>query len=509
MLQTREFELRANTATEDRTVTGIAVPFNDPVDVGGYKEMIAPNAIMPRDNIKLFYGHEEPIGRIVESKDTEAGWSITAKISETSRGNEVYTLLKDGVLDRFSIGFMPMEENEDENGTIVRTKIDVREVSIVPIPAYEGAKVEEVRNSQEVAQELAPAINKEIDVDNVAIEEMRESVEALERKVSTLSVVEAAPKLDTRSAGDIVKALASGDEATKREYELVTRAYTGGTSADAIVKPAWVGDLTKIVKEGQPLSALFAGGNLPSKGMSIEFAQLKSNTMTVTEVAEGDDLPFGKVQVETKTAPVKLYGGYTQLTRTEIERSETNILNVAIEAQAVEASMRIGAVLRSFYGTVHAAQVTADNVVEIPSTGVSYKDWLKATLRAAAKFSTLGRSLDALVVGMDAYEAFLDFEDSEGRPVVGINGSGVNTVGSLNITGLSGKFIDVPIVLDPALVAGKEAFVNASAIRLYTSPVVSLQDENILNLTKDFSVHTYAAVADEIPAGIVPVVEAA
>ena len=34
---------------------------------------------------------------------------------------------------------------------------------------------------------------------------------------------------------------------------------------------------------------------------------------------------------------------------------------------------------------------------------------------------------------------------------------------------------------------------------------MSLQDENVLNLSKDFSVYRYGAVADEIPAGVVPV----
>ena len=488
---TRQFELRAETATEDRIVRGIAVPFNDPVDVGGYKEMIAPNAVMPRDNIKLFYGHDEPIGRVIDSKDTDAGWSITAKISETSRGNEVYTLLKDGVLDRFSIGFMPMEENEDKNGTIVRTKIDVREVSIVPIPAYEGAKVEEVRN----AQDVAPIENKEIDVDNVAIEEMRESVEALERKVSTLSIVEAAPVVDTRSAGTVLKAIVAGEE----------RAYTGGTSADAIVKNAWVGDLTRLVEGASVLRGVFGSASLPNEGNFIEYGQLKTDTSAFAkQAAEGDDLTFGKIQVETKSAPVYTYGGYTQLTLQEIQRSATNILDFHLRAQAIKVGQVLNGVVRADYKALHAAQLVALNMVDV-SAAALYNGWLDAIIEAAVKFDALGLPINALVADKATFKTLAKLQGADGRPVMLVAGNGSNNVGSIDVKGLGGNIANVKVVLDAGLAANESAFVNSNAIRFYTSPIVRLQDENIINLSKDFSVYTYAAVADEMPSAVVPV----
>jgi len=488
---TRQFELRAAVDTEERLVRGLAVPFNDAVDVGGYKEMIAPGAVQARDNIKLFYGHSEPIGKVVESKDTDEGWSITAKISETSRGNEVYTLLKDGVLDRFSIGFMPIEENEDKNGTIVRTKIDVREVSIVPIPAYEGAKVEEVRN----AQEDAPTINKEIDVDNVAIEEMRESVEALERKVSTLSVVEAAPVMDTRSAGTVLKAIANGEE----------RAYTGGTSSDAIMKSAWVGDLTRIVEQASVLRGVFSSASLPSEGNFIEYGQLKTDTSAFAkQAAEGDDLTFGKIQVETKSAPVYTYGGYTQLTLQEIQRSATNILDFHLRAQAIKVGQVLNGVVRADYKALHAAQLVALNKVDV-SAAALYNGWLDAIIEAAVKFDALGLPMDALVADKATFKTLAKLQGADGRPVMLVSGAGNNNVGNIDVKGLGGDIANVKVVLDAGLAANESAFVNSNAIRFYTSPVVRLQDENIINLSKNFSVYTFAAIADEIPTAVVPV----
>ena len=78
--------------------------------------------------------------------------------------------------------------------------------------------------------------------------------------------------------------------------------------------------------------------------------------------------------------------------------------------------------------------------------------------------------------------------------------------GSINITGLGGSFASVAVVVDPSLTSSDVAFVNRNAIRMFNSPVVRLQDENIINLSKDFSVYMYSAIAVELPAGIVPVV---
>jgi uncharacterized protein len=69
-IETRSFEARAD--LEERTITGLAVPYNELADIGGaYQERFVPGAIDSVADVKLFYGHEEPIGKIVEGRDTE------------------------------------------------------------------------------------------------------------------------------------------------------------------------------------------------------------------------------------------------------------------------------------------------------------------------------------------------------------------------------------------------------------------------------------------------------
>lgn len=495
-LETRSFEVRLEDA-EAREVSGIAVPWDDEISVGGFRERFDRGSVNPAENVLLLYGHSEPIGRIVEHSDTDAGHEIRAVISKTPRGDEVYTLLRDGVLTKFSVGFRPVEDRE-EDGVVVRTAVDLREVSVVPFPAYSGAAVTDVRSDSAAN----PDNNERSDMTdtNVAaeVDEIRGSIEELSREVRSLATVnDETPVADTRSAGEILKGIVSGDETAIRAYE-------GGTTANAPLKAGWVGDLTRIFDASSGvLSDIFAQGTLPAQGMSIEYAELLTNTMTVSEqLAEGDDLPQGQVTLTTKTAPVKTYGGGTSLSLQTIQRSNLPVLNRSLEALAQAAGVRKKLEMRAAFNALTAARVTAGDVVDIAAAPTAY-DWADAVIDGAINLESKGGVIDALVVSVDVFKALIRLE-TNGHRVFRIDGA-ERTIGELDLTGLVGDIAGVKVVADTSAAAGSAAFVNTRAVRQYDSALVSLQDENILNLSKDFSVYRYGAVAAEIPGFVVPV----
>jgi len=492
-LERREFAIR-EVDTEAREVAGIAVPYGQ-VSNG---EMFAPDSVDAAENVMLFWRHEDPIGKIVEHKHTEAGWEIRAKISATPRGDEAYTLVQDGVIDKFSVGFYPTDSVLEKDGTVVITRADVREVSLVPIPWYDGAQLTEVRESAPPTQEETNMSETDV-VASQDLAEVREAVEMLQREVALVSVREPeAPRIDTRSAGEIVKAIASGDETA-------IRAYTGATSGDSVVLDAWVGDLTRIVEEAAPMLSVFARGTLPASGLNIEYAKLDTTTGTIGEqAAEGDDLDYLEVVIDTATAPVKTYGGYSQLTRQAIERSSINYLDHVLRFQAVQAGKALNGAVRAEYQAEHADQITAGNTVTLG--GATYGDWLEALVDAADKFNVLGLPMSALVLDKATFVDLAKVQGSDGRPVLLVDGAGVNNIGTLNPIGLSGALAGLRVVCDTGLSADESAFVNSSALRLYASSVARLQDENIINLSKDYSVYMYASIAHETPAAIVPIV---
>lgn len=500
----REFEARDATAnTELREVSGIGVPYGEVAQIGDLREVFEPGSV-DAEGALLFWRHAEVIGKVIADEESPEGWKPRARISETSLGNDAMTLLRDGVIGSFSIGFEDIESTFDpDTNTVTRHKVKVREVSLVPIPAYAGAAITEVREA------VSTTPNKETNTMETttpdAVAEVRDAVTDLERRFDNFSVqTREEDAVDTRSAAQILKAIVSGDEATAREYdEIQARAYTGGTSVDGIQHPAWVGDLTRIVDRADRLGPLFQSKALPAKGNKIEFAELDVNTLTVgVQANEGDDLPTGNVSVKTRTADVVTVGGHTALSRQQIERTETNVLDLHLRALAIAAGKNHADRFRAFY----EAQVTAQaaSAIEV-ADAAAYEAWLAAIVDASDRYADLGLTLDALVADKATFLSLVDLKATDGRPLMTVSGTGSNVVGSLSVQGLRADLAGVPVVYAPNLGAGKSAFVNSDALAAYKSPLVSLSDENIVNLTREFSVYRYEAFAAEIPAGIVPV----
>lgn len=501
----REFEVRA-VNEEERAIEGRAVPYGDVIDLGSYKERIEPGAFGEiDDNVKLFYAHNEPIGKVVAGRDEKDGFYIRAVISKTARGDEVYTLLKDGVLNRFSVGFLPVEDREEED-VIVRTKASLKEVSVVPFPAYENAHILSVRDSQTETAEKANTNNtKEVltqmDKNEIAPEvaELREAVSILEREVNVLKSEgkdegPAVPQF--RSFGEYAKAVAKGDE----NSEMVHRVYTGGVHADVDLKNGWVNDVIRLVDVRRKATNAFSKGSLPAEGMTLEYGVLDTNSLaTGTQAAEGDALSFGKVSVTSATADVVTIGGYTSLSRQQIERGNVNIVDLSFKGMAIEYAKDSEALVRAAVvgatGTTSVSALSADTAA----------GWLGLLADSAAALDDEGLAVDFLYVSTDVFKRLAVLVGSDGRPLLSY-GNGVNTIGSASAVGLTANINGVPVLQDGALAANTCIVANKEAVRSYESggaPFRLGPDDNITTLTRDYSVYGYVAVAVEIPTGLI------
>jgi HK97 family phage prohead protease len=487
-LITRSFEIRA-TDTEKREVSGVAVPFNETIDIGGgWSERFEKGAVDLSSDVKLFRDHKEIIGRVTEMEESDEGLLIRAKISETVLGNETLNLVKDGAIRSFSVGFIPVVDEKKEK-TIVRKKVDLKEVSLVAFPAYENASVTEVR--EEVKEEIM-AENTNYDS---AIAEVRNHAEELERRLDVLATasVPAEPTIKFRSFGEYVKSVASGNEDA---LDLHKR-FTGGTTGDSILKNAWVSDTVRILDAGRPTFNVLSSAALPADGMTVEYPVLDTNTLDVTEqMAEGDALAYGKISLTSATAPIKTYGGYTDFSRQVLERSSVAYVDTAFRALVAKYAAVTNAAARAAviaasanFNTATVAAWDADEVIG-------------ALAKAAADVNNnAGRALEVVLVSSDVFQALAKVVDGAGRPILSNAGATVNTFGSINPVGLTGTILGLPIVMDPSLAAGSFYVGNSAALTTYESAGAPfrLNDEEITTLTNSFSVYGYLGIAAPEP----------
>lgn len=513
-LETRaEMSVRIE-SEETRTVTGIAVPY----ETEAHGEVFARDAVTLEPGAKLFWQHEEPIGLITSGEHTDEGFVVTARVSETSLGNDVMTMLRDGVIDKFSVGFQ-LRNYEMVDGIRRVTDALVREVSAVVWPWYSSADITTVRTEQnsedetssedttdvtssanslgETMSEMTPA------PDAAEVRELQDGLAHLERKIADLETKETAPAgSEYRTAGDFIMALAQGSE-------MAQRAYTGATTSDSVTTPI-DRDLTLLVETAAPLRSVFSTAVTPADGMAIYFAQLGGITDgTAAQAAQGDDLGYYEIQVTGKNTTLKTIGSYVEMSLQVITRSTVDFINNTFRGQAIALGNKLNAELIAQYQTTVAAQITANNKVTI-ATSATYSNWLAGITDAAVKFATLGLPLEYLIVDTATFKELMALQGGDGRPVLLVDGAGTNNVGTISPTGLGGNFAGVRVVAVAQLNVNKSqcAFVNGAALRQYTTANLRLDSTNAINLSSAYSLSTVTAVADEYPSAIVGIVRA-
>jgi HK97 family phage prohead protease/HK97 family phage major capsid protein len=490
-METREFEVRAD--LEERTITGIAVPYGQDANIGGqYTERFVPGAISDVVDVKLFYGHEEPIGKVLTGRDTDEGYEVTARVSDTPRGNEVLTLMRDGVLNKFSVGFVPLESERD-GSTVTRTKVSLKEISVVPFPAFAGANITEVREDGGTPAETS---EPQPEQENPMSENIELDVRAVQDEVAEIRrLVEAGQTVATpaplggefRSQGEFAKALVAGD--TKAQEF----ARTASTSADAAVVAPWFGYINTLIANNRPTVSAFSRAALPATGLTVEYSKIDANTLDVdVQDPENEALAFGNLTFETVSTPVKTYGGYTSFSRQYVERSQVNTLDQVFQGLAL-----------AYAGATNGALVTALGALDytgkiFDADGGTASSLAEGIANGAAYiFTNTGLRPEFILTGTDGYVKLAKVAAGDGRPVLLSDGNGFNNIGTANIPGLSGSVFGLPIIVDPAIGSGIVYMANSAAVITMESAgaPVRLTDGDITTLTDSVSVYGYMAIA--------------
>ena len=155
--ETRISEIQA-VSEEKMIIEGYAIKFNEQTLIGteahGFKEIIAIDALTETNmkDVPLKYNHQDNFlviartrNKSLELEVDEVGLKIRAELLDTQSNQDIYKMVKSGLLDKMSFAFTVKNQSWDRTGTIpIRTiqKIDrLYDVSIVDVPAYEGTSV--------------------------------------------------------------------------------------------------------------------------------------------------------------------------------------------------------------------------------------------------------------------------------------------------------------------------------------------------------------------------------
>ena len=157
----KSFELKAN---ENGVVEGYASTWTKTPD--SYGDIVRKGAFTETLKKRKATGHPFPlcfnhdfdqiIGAVIEAEEDDYGLKIRASFLNTPAAQEKRELVKEGIVWQFSFAYSvlgaeaPTEEEKRQGIYQILTKLDLYEVSLVPVPANQTAIVTEIKNNEGV-----------------------------------------------------------------------------------------------------------------------------------------------------------------------------------------------------------------------------------------------------------------------------------------------------------------------------------------------------------------------
>lgn len=198
--KTLKFELE-DFDEEQGIFSGYAAVFGN-VDSGG--DVIEPGAFTKTiaegtERVKILAQHNDydlPIGKPLELREDAHGLYIKGKISETTMGKDVKTLLRDKVLNEMSIGYDPVTFDYDkEDGVRHLREVKLWEVSIVtwamnPKAVVTGYKATETADrATQMMNDLAKDLKEGRKISTVRLKSLKEACTTMEGAVKLLKAI--------------------------------------------------------------------------------------------------------------------------------------------------------------------------------------------------------------------------------------------------------------------------------------------------------------------------------
>jgi HK97 family phage prohead protease len=227
--------------------------------------------------ILAFHDHTRPIGQVVDYGVNNKGFHVVAEISKAA--GDVYSLIREGILKAFSVGFRVKDADYDAKADIFIIKdLELLELSVVSVPANADT-IFSVRKSFEKEEDYLNFKNTYIKA--VPVEEKTPVIQEepiKEKKIVDKENISLTPEeLEAAKQKAVKEALAAIDAEKARKEEIAAIAKdAGSTGAERLVA-----ELTKRFDDDtKSLQEKLAGMEEAIKEKASEMEALYKNKMS-------------------------------------------------------------------------------------------------------------------------------------------------------------------------------------------------------------------------------------
>ena len=511
---TGPFEIAAADGEGRRTITGIAVPYGVEATVSDGRRVIIEAGALPTTgkNPKLLVEHDAsrmPVGTVTERVDTPEGMKFSARIANTTRGQEVMVLASEGILDSVSVGITPTKWTTNSDGVMVVKAAKWNELSVVNTPAFDGATITDVAASAETdpgeTEPTETEVEETVNVDNTQEAPVAEASAPKPETVIPTPLFASAPKA-TRlpSAAEYLAAFHRGGEVRagverqildwKRENQTSAIEAAAGdetTSNMPILSNVVLGPVYQELAFIRPLVNALGPRAMPNPGgNSFVRPTISQHTAVAAQSAELAAVTTQSMNVTANTVTKTTLGGSIDISYQAIDFTDPNALTTVINDLAGEYLLATEGVT----ATALLAAATSSGVWDL-----TVADFMKSLYDAATDISTTTNRMPThIMVSPDVWSQIGQLVDTTNRPIFAYTGgtglAGYNALGNNNVGTWAGvNPLGLELVVSSKLAAKSMLIMNNTAFECYEQMRGMLSVEQPSTLSRLISIFGYFA----------------
>jgi HK97 family phage prohead protease len=524
----------------------------------GIRETFVPGAFAGSDPTRVTIESQDHkrdlVGRGFALEEREDGAYLKARIARTHGGDDLLTLIKEGVLTAASVVFRPIASRRRADGVIERTLAELARVAILDRGAYPSSAVVSVRNEPEPppAEKEAPPVDEPttpetpaesaapITPEPIAPESQEEPVpptpepmveraapdlspvtSRLDRVEQQLAVISSSPAL---SVADIVQSelmsvpsLAEFIERAHHEDIVVAggRPMDGGlraafaefmardladqiTGNNAGAVPAgWITDLKRLVDFGRPVINAFGGPEpLPATGMTVQWPYVSSSNVIIgTQATQKTEVTSARVDIGSDSSTIGTYAGASDVSEQLLRRSGGNYRAWYDRIMLAYWARVTDA---AFAAALEAAGTAATEGWDADTTGHNLKHAI-----FAASVQVEDASGAPAQFALAATDVFTNLADLNEIVPASPPGNPSNATGTLDAGTLNVNVAGLPIIHARGLATGRVLVSNQLAADWLEDGPFSATAPDVALLGQNIAWFSFGAAATYIPAALV------
>ena len=480
-----------------RTITGIAVPWDTVATVsGGEKVMFKRGAFdLNAKPARLLENHDgRPIGIVNELIDLDNGLGFTASFARSKAADDVVELIQMSAYDSVSVGAVPKKFKYDKNGVMIVSSADLQELSVVSVPAFADAVIEQIAASEHYPEEVEEEANEPQPDTSLQEETMSQEtqVEASAPDAIPTSPIFASARREVKlpTAVEYIAAAIAGGSAWHQMSDAlragapdIVTTDTPGILPTPIVSPVYNNFIGR-----RPVVDAIGVKAMPQSGKVFIRPEVTTHVSIGASIAEQSPTA-GTMVVFNNQVTKQIFGGYVNISEADIDWSDPAILSVVLDDMG-----RIYANATDNYAADQlVAGATVTQAFAAADTGKP-EVWAAEIAEAAATIlsGSNGNLPTHLFVAPGIWQDLLALSDSSKRPLFPQVGP-MNAFGNLTPGQPNGNAFGLQVVVDRNFASATCIVGDASGYELFEQQKGAMSIESPSTLSRTLAFRGYFA----------------